>query len=375
MGGCISRLSGSHDTSQHDQYVQETEFAAHVRSLRPSQSRSIQRQSPGSSRPTDDGTTSSADEAPRIGEKLQLLSQTLQRARQAQLSSGLMEYGQQVASYLSANKQPDDQLLSLDIDNFHQLAASYNQRSSDLNLRHIDSPAQFLAALVHQSSDCAWRAVVRLKDGEMHHVSADVRMRAGAAPTIIVMEPANLYTFITFYFGLRQQSIQQLGTEPKWAFIDVGAQKSAADCVMFSMQFALAAYRHAQTFDQWHDNLYRHGTIADNSGDRSAYMPSPDAMLEYAQINLFHGERFLPALFYKHSHSSGAIEDVAAHQPRIKEIDLSTSRRAPKTEPLSERLEAFAVRRDSHRYSASIETSRATKIRTALDGMLPDSPT
>ncbi|WP_283810883.1 YopJ family acetyltransferase [Bradyrhizobium macuxiense] len=301
-----------------------------------------------------------------------MLAQALERAGQAGIPSSLMEYGQQVAHHLSANIQPDEKMLSLDVNNFHHLADSYNRRYPDLDLRHMDSPATFLDALTCRSSDSAWRAVVRLSDGEKHHFAADVRTRAGAAPTVIVMEGANFYTFVTAYFKLRRESPRLLGTESKWAFIEIGAQKSAADCVIFGLQFALAAYRMSSTFDSWHDNLRQYGTIAHEGDYSSDYMPSPDAMLEYAQINLFHGERFLPAPFYKHSHSSGVIEEVAGHQPSLKEKDLSTSSRDPKTESLAKRLEAFAVQRGSLQYSASIETSRATKIRTALDTMLRD---
>ncbi|MBO4227668.1 YopJ family acetyltransferase [Bradyrhizobium neotropicale] len=283
-----------------------------------------------------------------------------------------MEYGQQVARYLSASMQPDEELLSLDLANLHRLADSYNSRYRDLNLKHMDSSAKFLEALADRSSDRAWRAVMRLADDEMHHFAADVRTRAAAPPTVIVMEPTDLYTFITPYSRLRRTTLQQLGTEPKWAFIGIGVQKSPADCLMFGMQFALAAHQELSTFDDWHDNLHRHGTIADEGDDSSNYIPSPDAMLEHAGINLFHGEKFLPALFYKHSHSRGVIDGVASYQPGIRDEDVSTSRRDPKTESLAARLEAFAVQRGSRQYSASIETSRATKIRTALDRMLFD---
>ncbi|MGY4403549.1 YopJ family acetyltransferase [Bradyrhizobium sp. USDA 3315] len=374
MGGCISRLTVRHERSQDDEHAQATEFATRLDSVRSSSPRSSieQQHSPEPSSGVGGGTGSSRTHPARVDEKLQLLGQALERAEQAGISSGLTEYGQQVARYLSANRQPDEELLSLDIDNIDRLANSYDRRYPELNLKYMDSPAKFLEALADRSSDGAWRAVVRLADGEKHHFAADVRTRAGAAPTVIVLEPANFYNFMTPYFRLRRESLHQLGTEPKWAFIGVGAQKSLADCVIFDMQFALAAYQKSSTFDDWHDNLYRHGTIADE-GDRSSdYMPSPDAMLEYAEIKLFHGERFLPALFYKHSHSSGVIDEVASYQPGIKEKDLSTSRRDPKTESLTERLQAFAVQRDSRQYSASIETSRATKIRTALDRILPD---
>lgn len=374
MGGCISRLNVRRESRQDYGPTQETEFAAHLESARSSpHPSSIELQhSPKSSGETGDEDTSSRDRSPRINEKLELLAQTLERARQAGIPSSLMEYGQQVAHHLSANIQPGEKILSLDIDNFHHLATSYNRRYPGLDLRHMDSPAKFLDALTDRSAESAWRAVVRLADGEMHHFAADVRTRAGAAPTVIVMEGARVYTFVTTYFKLRRESLQQLGTEPRWAFIEIGAQKSVADCVMFGLQFALAAHRSTSTFDSWHDSLHQHGTIAREDDCSSHYMPSPDAMLEYAQINLFHGQNFLPALFYKHSHSSGVTEEVEGHQPGLKEKDLSTSGRNPKTESLAQRLEAFAVQRGSLHYSASIETSRATKIRTTLDMTLRD---
>ncbi|WP_309500929.1 YopJ family acetyltransferase [Bradyrhizobium arachidis] len=374
MGSCISRLSVRHETSQDDgQQAQEAEFAGHLSSVqsRPTRSSPEWQHSPGPSREAGGGTASHCIPA-RVDEKLQLLGQTLERASQAGISSGLVEYGQQVARYLSANKQPDEELLSSDLANLDGLADSYNGRYSGLNLKYMDSPAKLLEALADRSSDSAWRAVVRLAEGESHHFAADVRTRAGAPPTVIVMEAADLYRFVTQYTKLRRQTLGQLGTEPKWAFIGVGAQKSAADCVMFSMQFALAAHQKAPTFDDWHDNLHQRGTLADEGNDSSNYLPSPDAILEFAGINLFHGEQFLPALFYKHSHSGGVIDELASYQPSIKDEDVSTSRRDPKSETLAGRHDAFTVQRDPLRYSASIEASRATKVRTALDRILSD---
>lgn len=374
MGGCISRVSARHENYEDRRDIGETEFYAHLEAAQstPHRARIEGRHAPGPSRETDGGCASSSNRSPRIVEKLELLGQALERARQAGISSPLMEYGQQVARYLSANIQPDEAMLSLDLDNFDSLAASYNMRYPSLDVRHLDSPAKFLDSLTDRSSDSAWRAVVRLVDSEMHHFVADVRTRAGAPPTIIIMEPANFYTFITAYFGLRREALRQLGTEPKWAFIGVGAQKSPADCMMFGMQFALAAYQKSSTFDDWHDNLHRYGTISDDEVCPSDYMPSPDAMLEYGDIKLFHGERFLPALFYKHAHSNGVIDEVESYQPGTKEQSVSTSRRDPKTESLVGRLEAFAIQRGSRQYSASIETLRATKIRTALNEMSAD---
>ncbi len=373
MGCCISRPSVQHDTHHSYGYTQDAEStAAESRQSSPG-SESQWQQFPKSPRRAASGSTSWPSPSVRVTEKLQLLTQALQRARRAEISPALVQYGQHIANDLANNVQPNEDTLSLDIDNFPRLAGGYNSRYPGLNLSHMDSPAAFLNALADCSSDISWRAVVRLEDGGKHHFVADVRTRAGEPPSVIVMEAASLYTFVTAYTNLRRQSLQRLGPEPKWAFIGVGAQKSEADCVMFGMNFALAAHHRSSTFDDWHENLHQHGTIADKGNDSGQFMPSPDAMLEFAQINLFHGEQFLPALFYKHSHSKGVVDEVADHQSGIKDKDMSSSRRAQKSESLSERLDAFAVHREGKKpYSASIETSRATKIRTALDKMLYD---
>ncbi|MHC6157717.1 hypothetical protein ACVSQB_38870 [Bradyrhizobium elkanii] len=114
MGGCISRLSIRRETSQDDGPSQEADFAAQLDSVQSVPPRSIDEQeyAAGPSSEADRGTTSQPIRPARIDEKLQLLGQTLQRASQAGLSSGLVDYGQQVARYLSADIQTDEKLLS-----------------------------------------------------------------------------------------------------------------------------------------------------------------------------------------------------------------------------------------------------------------------
>ncbi|WP_283811311.1 YopJ family acetyltransferase [Bradyrhizobium zhanjiangense] len=221
MGGCISRLSVRREASRDDGHALEAEFATQLDLVQSSPRSSVEAQRvPGSSRDADRGTTSYGIRPARINEKLLSLGQTLERAGQAGISSDLMKYGQQVVRYMSADMQPDQELLFLDIANLHRLADSYNRRYPDLNLKSMDSPAEFLEALADRSSDSAWRAVVRLANGDMHRFAADVRIRAGAPPTVIVMEPADLYTFVTPYSRFRREALQQLGPEPQWASLE-----------------------------------------------------------------------------------------------------------------------------------------------------------
>jgi YopJ family protease len=104
MGGCISRLNVRREISRNDGRAEEVEFAAHVDSVRSSPPRSnIEREhSAGPSHDADSGIAPHRIRPARVNEKLQLLGQTLERASQAGISSGLMEYGRQVARYLSA---------------------------------------------------------------------------------------------------------------------------------------------------------------------------------------------------------------------------------------------------------------------------------
>lgn len=74
-----------------------------------------------------------------------------------------MEYDQQVAPHhLSANTQPDEKILSLDIDDFHHLATSHNRRYSGLDLRHMDSPAKFPDDTGHDVTGRLMRSPYRL---------------------------------------------------------------------------------------------------------------------------------------------------------------------------------------------------------------------
>lgn len=81
------------------------------------------------------------------------------------------------------------------------------------------------------------------------------------------------------------------------------------------------------------------------------------------------GEQMLPAIFYKHTHSSSVVEEVDRSQPGSAYTGVSTSGRQQQHESLEQRVQAFRVDRG---YSASIETSRATKIRSALETAISD---
>ncbi|KAA8686812.1 YopJ family acetyltransferase [Pseudomonas caricapapayae] len=312
---------------------------------------------------------SSSNLPDRVFGKAELLSDSLTEAREVGVNSNLVTYGARTLKMLATNKQPDEALLKLDIKNLSAMASTYNRRYPGLNLQHFDSPldfTRFLQSLLGQNRPVSLRAILRLeRDGE-HHVAADVRLRPNGEASVIILEPAKVLTFAVGHTQLRRQAFTYLGERAKFAFMEVGAQKSAADCVIFDMHFALHAHQRAPLFDQWHDNMAEHGTI-DPYRQSAA---SPNVLLEDAGVELVLGEKMLPPIFFKHTHSSSVVEEVESSQPGSGEKDVSTSGRQQINESLRERVQAFRVNRG---YSASIETSRATKIRLALETAISDS--
>lgn len=301
---------------------------------------------------------------------MQLLQDVVSRANCEQIAPRLANFGEHVAYRLNVNNQPAEDILEMDVANFPTIANVYNSRFPELRMEHMDSPSALFAALSNRNDTAAWRAVVRIADGAEHHITVDVRTREGQAPTVIVMEPAAMRTFMPNYWNLMRQAQAQLGHDIKWAFIEVGAQKSPADCVIFGMNHALAAFQKSDLFDEWHENLDMHGTLASPDDVSERFLASPDPLMEAAGIKLFNGSEMLPAVFYKHTHSKTVIEDLNDNQPGARDKDVSTSVRERKSESLSDRIQAFTVSRGEREYSVSIEASRATKIRTALSRML-----
>lgn len=134
---------------------------------------------------------------------------------------------------------------------------------------------------------------------------------------------------------------------------------------MFGMAFSLGAFQKSEIFDNWHANLHQRGTLEGEEENPNDFCASPDVMLETAGIKRFSGTKILPPLFYKHTQSRSVLKE----QPGAEDKDVSTSVRDRKSETLGERIKEFAVERDERCYSASIETFRATKIRTTLSRM------
>ncbi|HEU4458695.1 MAG TPA: YopJ family acetyltransferase [Methylibium sp.] len=284
----------------------------------------------------------------------------------------MLGYAARTLEFAASNQQPDLEMARLDVQHMPSLIAAYNSRHPGLNASHFDTPRAFVDALAEDQRP-AWRGVMRLVEGQIHHVAVDVR-RHGRKRSVIVMEPAVVFSPgpTPDYLALAKT----LGKKASWALIEVNAQKSLSDCLMYALHFTLLAHRGSAPrgssqavpglFERWHENLARYGRLGGPEDDPARFDPVPDETLRKAGLMLHEGMDVLPSAFYKHAQSKATAMAFERRRPEIAASDVRTGRGA-EPESLVDRAEAFRVQRSGGRsFSTSIEAARATKIRNAL---------
>lgn len=310
----------------------------------------------------------------RLTEKLQHM-QKLGRSGHRQLD----KYAAAAGKMARKNLQPDKKITKLDIDNLPALVQAENARHPALKLRQYDSPGDFLRELAAMP-ETSGRAIVRLADSEgapvYHHVTVDVQKRAGQPPTLVVLEPAMLNEKILtphleFYAEMRRQGVDT----SRVALVEVAAQASPQDCIMYCLNFALKAMKNSTAFDTMHRDLaHQKGPghelgleehVANCYGVLGAWgaasVPGFIGNVAFAA-----GTLVLPPDFYKHASSSTLAKDV---DERTAAGQASSSHQHA-AQSLEQRVDDFKVTRLNDRgeprtYSASIEGFRLQEIARA----------
>ncbi|GKT01747.1 peptidase C55 [Acidovorax sp. SUPP3434] len=294
---------------------------------------------------------------PRAEKKAAALREALENSY---VSYELSEYARTALS--AASTGSTGEITALDARNKQLLANAYNDRHSELRLSCHDSAQSFFAEFM-QSQKPAWRSIVQLSQSSLHHVAMDVRIQDGKR-TLLVIEPALArgeddngdVQILAGYEQLARNVQNCLGDDGDLAVVQLGAQKSNYDCIIFSLDLALCAYQKDNIFDELHDSL-RRNVRCFSSQERKSVVDK--------NIEFIDGTKFLPAVFFKHAHSRATIAEVIESQPELEGKNVSTGRDNP-AETLSERVQDFRVTREKS-YSMSIEASRLRKIRKAIE--------
>ncbi|HDU5650214.1 TPA: peptidase C55 [Klebsiella aerogenes] len=301
----------------------------------------------------------------RAKNKLDELSQTINASHLEYSAPELLHYAKRVLDNAESGK-PNEEITLLDAKNIPTLAAAYNRSFPELNLKVFNSGSDFLGYVYNHDEPGAYRAIVKLSGNSEHRVAVDLRNHPDQKKTMLVIEPATAHAYkkgqvvtLPGYIPLRDNIDKYFSNSCKMAVIEVDAQKSEHDCIIFSLNHALAAYqKDKDTFSNLHDKLHENGMCF--------------ALGRYSDhaigMEFIDGTKILPAIFYKHSHSRKTIIDVLREQPELTEKNVSTNRTSP-SEMLSERVKNFRVEKNDTHYSMSIEASRARKIRKAIENI------
>jgi hypothetical protein len=280
----------------------------------------------------------------------------------------LHPYADAAVARLSNPKTDARSLGDLDIAHLPALVEMENSRHAGLNLQAFKHYGEFVEAL-GKPGPASFRAVFPTQHPErgpgFHHVMADVRRHPDGPPTVVLTESALLFSD-----AIRQEipkinhladQLQAAGISPhRVAVIETSAQKSQGDCIMFSLSYALKAFKNPDALDRLHGMLK--GAPKPNPADRSRRSTSAgkierDYQMQLLKTHMAHGADALPGDFFKHTHSSGLAKSLMSR---------------PGGENLAERHQAFRVTRQDDkgkdiRASASIDGFRLQEVRRLLD--------
>jgi hypothetical protein len=267
----------------------------------------------------------------------------------------------------------------LDIAHLPALVEMENSRHAGLNLHAFKHYGEFVEAL-GTPGPASFRAVFPTQrpdhDPGFHHVMADVRRHPDGPPTVVLTESGIVFA------GQFQQEIPQInhlanqleavGISPnRVAVVETSAQKSQGDCIMFSLSYALKAFKNPDALDRLHDTLKR--SPKPNPADPSrrsttAGQIESDYQLQLVNTHMANGVDAFPVDFFKHTHSSGLAKSLMSRPGG----EMSGPVNSAGTENLAERNQAFRVTRQDDkgkdiRASASIDGFRLQEVRRLLN--------
>ncbi len=272
---------------------------------------------------------------------------------------------QNVRSDIEGMRQPGRKTLNADLSNVRSIVESENRLKSGLNLRYFGDSHSFAQALSTAAPGARReRAVFRVdnRPGGPHHAVADIRHQSGKPPTLFVVEPTTMGIYDHLFS--HQDLVRNIRAYPglkdaRIAVIDAGAQKSPADCVIFSLSFASKMHKEEALFDDWHEKLAKGESIGPQTDGKKLASGEP----------IIDGLQVLPNSFFKHAHS---MTQLFEQRPQIAHAPLgseSTSSGSAKT--LSERKERYSQQRftaeGQRTYNASIEFKRYNLLRRSIE--------
>lgn len=316
----------------------------------------------------------------RLQKKIDDLKPQLRHA-----SGPLKKYAQEAINRASGKKTTVS-FAALDAEHLNAMVDVENQRNPGLNLRHFDNQLAFVEALKHDEP-ASFRAVLPQTSPNTnrpvkHHVIADVRLRPGYPPSVVITEAAVTVGFRNqqlHQHNLTLEAMNESGIPlSRVAIIETQAQKTSDDCVMYSLHYAIKAHKNAQQFDEIHQDLQQGAAPASRESRARTTLGALEKNMGHTVLHegthAAFGADVLPADFYKHGASlTQATELVNRPDGRLSGRVNSQGHDEP--ENLVQRNQAFRVTRKTFsdnaepstiQFSASIDGFRLQEIERVL---------
>ncbi|HWZ47075.1 MAG TPA: YopJ family acetyltransferase [Herbaspirillum sp.] len=222
--------------------------------------------------------------------------------------------------YIDAGTPADRTVLEGDIQTMPAFIALENKLHPELNLFIAPTPSallkkiQALPPAFHLR--CVLRSAVDAEHG-WHHFYADIQRQADGSLSFLIIEPADLKHNINGIAILLQLFILMLPdkslTQRRITCFSTAVQKSGSDCLLFCIDFALKAYRHAAQFAALHAIHHSGRAIGNDAGD---------PVIEHNNQNtlIVAPSTLLPFSFFEHAQSTTALQTIWGDDPRAAEL-------------------------------------------------------
>jgi YopJ family protease len=229
-----------------------------------------------------------------------------------------------IQQYLDDGIPADRAVLEGDIQAMPAFVALENKLHPDLHLFIAPSPSALLKKINSLPPvfhlRCVLRSAVDAEHGR-HHFYADIDRKADGLLSLLIVEPADLRDNVNGLAILLQLFILMLAdasfTYRRISCFSTAVQKSGSDCLLFCVDFALKAYRHAAQFDALHAIHQSGRAIGNDAGDPVIERNNQDNLIVAPA-------RLLPFAFFEHAQSATALRSIWGDDPcaveKIREI-------------------------------------------------------
>lgn len=271
-------------------------------------------------------------------------------------------YLQKTKNYIKQKWQPDSAIGEQENhaynDNIKRIITNENVRKKGLNLSISHSTSTFKGQLTTKEDGFPLtppfhqRCIVGINHppGNQHYIYADIKANANQALSAIFIDslqckelgqsvaPHEHSKSLYHSLALALEALPEF-KKVSVNIIPTGVQSSPNDCQIFSISFALKAYKHEKLFSQWHarclEKAMAYGEINSDDKKKNVSQNRADLNLESdfseenhinSKLTITLGDKtsayvydyadscyLLPADFFKHTHSTKLIDKVCTN--------------------------------------------------------------